>query len=192
MRAALVLLAACSPDITGGSYLCGANASCPPNEACNGTDNSCVLAGTQDVFACDAHGTSHEPDDTIQQAFAIPQLACAGQPYFEKNCLVATDAANWIKLATPAACSAVAVDVRLTFPIAFEPLAVTLWDGSTMLAAGGACRGSMAPGETGQCLTTTVQTGHDYAVEIAPAGGNDCGGSCAFNRYELTVQLPTP
>ena len=53
MRAALVLLAACSPDITGGSYLCGANASCPPNEACNGTDNSCVLAGTQDVFAYD-------------------------------------------------------------------------------------------------------------------------------------------
>ena len=191
MRALLVLLAACSPEINSGSYFCGANSSCPPDEACNGPDNRCVLKGSEMAFECPLHalpaGTS------IQDAYMLPALTCSGQAFEASGCVTADQPGRWVKLTTPATCSSVAVQVQITFPIAFEPLVAQLWDADAnqMIGASASCS-PQVPGDSAQCIMMTVMTGHSYAIEITPAGGGDCSGACAFNGYDLSVALPTP
>ena len=77
MRAALsliVLLAACSPEIVSGAYLCGPEASCPDGQECNGEDNVCVLPGGAKPFGCGDKITEVEPNDVGAKAqkIAVP------------------------------------------------------------------------------------------------------------------------
>lgn len=195
MRAlALAVLAACSPDIASGGYQCGPERDCPPDQACNGPDNICVTASTAQPFACDPMGASHEPDDTAAQAFPIAGLACVSAPFVEKNCLMAGDGQNWVKLAVPTNCSAVEVDASIVFPIAFEPLALELWDLSTMtnVPAAVPCGNVGQQNNSAACVKKTITVGGSYGIVIKPAGGSDCAGLCNYNRYQLTVQLATP
>ena len=189
MRWLVVVLAACSPEVNSGVYLCGPNESCPPGEACNGPDNTCVLQGEEMVFECPPKTVMGGM--TIQQALALPQLTCAGQAFETQAC--AGSSSGWFKLTTPTNCSSVAVQVKITFPIAFEPLVAQLWDADAnqMIGASASCAATV-PGDASQCIMMTVMTAHSYAIEIAAAGGNDCNGACAFNGYDLTVALPTP
>ena len=46
-----ILLVACTPTITPGSYLCGPEQLCPEGQACNGPDNVCVRAPNAQPFA---------------------------------------------------------------------------------------------------------------------------------------------
>jgi hypothetical protein len=41
-------------------------------------------------------------------------------------------------------------------------------------------------------MTMTVAAGTMYGIRIAPAGGGDCDGDCAFNRYFVTVTVDAP
>ena len=196
MRAWLVLVAACTPEIASGSYLCGPEGYCPPDQVCSGSNNTCVLAGQEQAFACTDKYAEHEPDDTATQALAAPQLGCVSAPFIEKNCLHDGDPADWLKVTSPSGCTAVAIQVRATFPVAFEPVVLELWDlaSNTMIAPSATCpAGSgIVAGDDGECLTATVMTSHDYGVAVKPAGGGDCGGTCAHNRYDLSVQFATP
>jgi hypothetical protein len=188
------LLAACSPEISSGAYFCGDERSCPEGQVCDGPSNTCVLAGTASPFACDP-GTDPEPDDTAAQGKSIPPLACVSSPYDRAGCLHAGDPADWLTLTAPSQCVAVAVQIRITYPIAFEPLAIELWDlgSNTMIATQGDCAsGGTAAGDDSRCLVQTLTPGGSYGVAIKPAGGGDCNGGCAYNRYTVTVQLATP
>jgi len=187
-------LVACTPEIVSGAYLCGPDESCPEDQVCNGPDNTCVLAAMAQPFAC-LPEEEHEPDDTAAQGLALPMLDCVSSQFVDTACLADGDGADWVTFATPSVCAAVEVQVRLSFPVAFEPLMVALYDGAgaTQLATSAACtQGVDVPGEDQQCLTMTLTPGADYALQVTPAGGGDCDGGCAYNRYVLTVRLATP
>jgi hypothetical protein len=192
--AAALALAACEPDVTSGAYLCGDEELCPKGQVCNGADHTCVNPLEAQPFACDSKEL-HEPDDTSAQAFALPTLGCVSNAVIDNGCLAAGDPQNWLAFATPANCVAVGVKLDITYPIAFEPLAVELWnlDTNQQLATDSACTSGAAPsGEDQRCLVQTLANSTHYGVVVEPAGGADCNGNCNFNRYTLTLQLATP
>jgi hypothetical protein len=190
----LVMLAGCSPDIASGAYLCGANASCPANQACDGVTDTCVLKPEAMPFTC-ATGTDVPGDDTPATAQPIPQLACVSPPYVDHGCMPAGDTQDWVKLSPPSVCSSVEIDARLTYPVAYEKLALELWDLSTNSIVGSdvpCADGANDPARVERCIDLAVTPGGDYGLVVKGASDGDCGGSCAYNRYDLSVQLATP
>jgi hypothetical protein len=110
--------------------------------------------------------------------------------------LAAGDGEDWFQLATPSGCAALAVDVQVTYTIAFEPLAIDLFDGTgtSNVATGGECahKTTIVGGDDGMCIHAALASGSTYALQIHPAGGGDCQGTCNYNRYTLTLSLGTP
>lgn len=193
MRAllAVCLLAACTPDIASGSYLCGPNASCPEGQTCNGPDNTCVF--TAEPFACTPDMMS-EPDDTKPQARAITFNECVSSPVPIASCMLEGDAADWVRFTAPAVCTAVQVEARISFPLAFEGLGLELWDldHDTMLGTDGECASRPDTGDDMRCMKVTLTPGGNYGIQVKPTGEGTCSGACAYNRYTLRVQLSTP
>jgi hypothetical protein len=197
MRATLLCaaLAACTPSIATGAYLCGPESSCPTGQVCNGPDNTCVSPSVAEAFACDP-GALHEPDQDLAHAFQLPHLDCVSSPVTASGCLAAGDTQNFLALDVPASCITVEVEARITFPVAFEPLKIELQaaDGSS-LGAGTDCKGAPSSDDNGigqSCFNVTVQPGSHLGIGTSPVGGEDCSGTCNFNRYSLIVQLATP
>lgn len=202
MRALLLIasvaaLVACSPEIVPGAYLCGPDEACPSNQACDGPTNSCVDPGTAMPFECDPM-IQHEPDETPAEAFPITGLMCVTPAVILDGCLAAADTQNWLSLVAPTGCSAVQIQARMTFPVAFEPITYSLWDLATatptMVAAGATCPESVgAPpaGDDQQCFTLALTGGTTYGIQVAPVGGGDCDGQCNYNNYELTLLINT-
>jgi hypothetical protein len=190
----LVLLGACSPDITSGSYVCGAQDSCPPDQACDGVTDTCVLTAVAMPFACDMN-TEHAGDDTSATARPIPMLACVSPPYRESGCMPAGDAADWFKLTTPASCAAVEVDARLVYPVAYQGLSLELWDltMNSVVGTDNECPdGINDPAHVERCINLKVTPGGYLGLVVKPSGQGTCDGACAYNRYDLSVQLATP
>lgn len=195
MRALLLIgLAACSPAINPGSYLCGANETCPPGQVCDGVSDSCVLKGQEMPFTCEA-GTDVPGDDSAMTARQIPPLQCVSPPYTVGGCLPMGDTQDWFKLSTPSVCATVAVQARIAFPVSYQVLTLELWDlqMNTSIGTDTPCvQTSDDPGRTERCITLPVTPGKDYGLVVKPSPAGNCGGSCAYNRYDLTVQLATP
>ena len=194
MRAILVVaFVGCTPDIASGSYACGPEQQCPEGQTCDGVDGTCVLPTGVRPFACEP-SREHEPDNTAAQALQLPALACVSDLYLDDGCLAAGDDQDWVRFVVPANCLTAQVDARLGFPLAWEPVGLELWDlGSmTMVTSGAMCKRPPPPGDDSVCLTSVVSLGGSYGIKMRPAGGGDCGGTCNFNRYQLTVQLSTP
>jgi hypothetical protein len=187
------LVAACTPDISSGTYLCGPDQTCPGDQACNGSDNRCVIASTAMPFACTAD-EEHEPDNTIAQARALPALGCVSALFSENGCLAANDDADWFELVAPVGCTALGIDVRIGYPIAYEAVAVVLADAAgTPIATDAPCATpSGNAGDDERCLVQTISPGTTYLLQVKPAGGGDCDGACKYNRYTLGVRLETP
>jgi hypothetical protein len=195
MRASFVAfaaLAACSPDIPSGSYECGPNATCPADQVCDGPTNTCVIASTAGAFACDS--TLEHDDNTPATGTAIPQLQCVSTVFSQPGCLAANDGQDWFQFAVPAACTSVEVKINVAYPVAFEPLALVLSDATgAQIATDIACKNPPPGGEDSRCITQTLTPGTAYAIAVKPLGkGDDCDGTCNFNRYTLSVQLDTP
>lgn len=190
----LVVLGACSPEIATGSYLCGAQRSCPPDQACDGVTDTCVDTAAALPFAC-ADNTEHPGDDTSATARPIPMLACVSPPYRESGCMPIGDTADWFQLATPASCTAVEIDARLVFPVAYQGLSLELWD-LTMNSPIGTdipCPDGIAdPAHVERCVNLKVTPGGNYGLLVKPSGQGTCDGSCDYNRYDLSVSLATP
>jgi hypothetical protein len=195
MRAlALVFLAACSPDIVSGAYLCGPESMCPPDEACDGVTDSCVLASRAEPFACD-DGTERAGDDTAASATQLPNLDCVSVPASLDGCMPAGDGADWFKFSTPTVCSSIEAQVRVQYPVAYEHLSMQLWDigMNTLVGSDIDCpKSSGDPAHVERCINLQVTPGHDYGIAIQPTADGSCDGACAYNRYYLTVQLATP
>ncbi len=195
MRAAwLVLLAACSPHIASGSYLCGAEKACPPSEACDGVTDTCVLESAEQPFAC-AMGTEFPGDDTSATPQQIPALACVSPTYQVSECLPLGDMADWIVFSVPSTCTTVELHARIVYPIAYEGVSLELWDlaGNRRIGTDVPCPDAVGdPAHVERCIKLTVTPGGSYGLLVKPNGQGDCGGACAYNRYELSVQLATP
>lgn len=191
MRAvlALLLVGACTPDIVSGSYLCGPNGACPGDLACNGPDNTCVLASTAQPFSCDPD-VQTEPDDSAATAHVL-KLDCLGVPIVTANCMLQGDAEDWVKVTAPATCTSVAIHAAVSYTIAFEPLAMELWnlDTDTQLTSDTTCPNDGEHGEELRCLDQDLTPGATYGIKVRPTGEDDCDGKCPYNRYTLRVQL---
>ena len=196
MRAlAFVLLiggaSACTPDIVSESYLCGPNASCPEDQKCNGADNICVTSSPE-AFSCDFGGK--EPNDSIETGQPLGTFGCTSLATSLDACMDMGDAVDWYTLTAPTGCDAVAIDSRLTFPTAWEDLALELWNVDTNERVGQSSKCAFG-GEAGdelRCMNVTLDQGARYAIAVLPTGDGDCKGTCAYNRYALHMQLTLP
>jgi hypothetical protein len=181
MRAVVIaVVAACTPDIASGTYFCGVEQACPPDQACNGTDNTCVTKGTQMPFSC----TSSNP--------VVPTFqGCVTAPLVVPDCLPAGQASSSYPFTTPTGCPTLAVELDVTYPLAFEQVDVQLWQGQNMVASSASCNvPTAAGGSESRCLRASgIANGAVYTAVVS-AAGRDCGGACNFNRFELSVQLP--
>jgi hypothetical protein len=186
-------LAACTPDIVSGAYLCGPEASCPAGQVCSGRDNTCVLPSLAEPFSCESE-MDFEPDDTIVDAHLIENLGCVSALFANDACMLAGDTADWLAFVPPSVCSAVEVQARLSFPVAFEELGLELWDidHDMPLETDTACKQGAGTGEVRRCLDFVLVPGTKYGIKVHPTGKGTCGGACAYNRYTLSVQLATP
>lgn len=189
---ATLALAACSPDIPSGSYECGPNAACPDGQACDGPTNTCVIASTANPFACDP-GLEHA-DDSPATGTIVPQLTCVSPVFSQPGCLAANDGQDWFQFVAPTGCTALEVKISVAYPVAFQPLALVLGDATgAQLATDTACKNLPPGGEDLRCITQTITPGDAYAIAVKPLGmGDDCDGTCNFNRYSLSIQLDTP
>jgi hypothetical protein len=188
----IVALASCTPDIATGAYFCGPEQSCPAGFECNGDDNRCVTPANVAPFACDPID-EHEPDNDLAHALAVGTLTCVSPPHNIDGCLAAGDAADWFAFDVPPDCTSVEANIELAFPLAWEPLAISVSanDGS-VIGTDGDCDQAPPSGHQSRCLKVTLTPGSHYGTSVTPAGGGDCDGDCAFNRYTLTVRLDTP
>jgi hypothetical protein len=194
MRALAFLgLVACSPDIATGAYLCGPEQGCPSGQVCNGVDNTCVIPTSAMPFACDPATETHEPDEDATHAASLGTLDCANAPILVNGCLAAHDGADWISFVMRPDCTTGSISASIASPLAFEPVTVDLFDatGTTKLAGADAtCPNTSASDTTGEyadCLQQALTPGTSYTLRVTPTGDANCGGSCAFNRYRLTV-----
>ena len=194
-------LAACTPDVVSGAYLCGPEKACPEGQTCNGEfdeasrlqEDTCVLQSLARPFSCTPK-IDLEPDDTMAEAYLIEDLGCVSAPFINDGCMLDAESADWVTFVAPAVCTAVEVEVRLSFPIAYEGLGFELWDvnANAKLASDGECKSGLDTGRERRCLDYTLVPGSKYAVKVTPTGDGSCNGSCAYNRYTLSVQLATP
>jgi hypothetical protein len=202
MRALILcLLAACTPEIVSGAYLCGPDALCPDGQVCNGTEDddaglvadTCVLASLARPFECSPE-VNAEPDDTMAEAYAIPLMTCVAAPFTIDNCIAAADTADWVTFVAPMCTGGRAVHARLTFPFAYQTLAIELWDVDANLKVADEtdCVQGGGADAVRRCLDLTLTAGKAYAVKVVPTGEGDCAGDCAYNRYSLNVQLGPP
>lgn len=204
MRACWLLalsLAACTPDIVSGAYVCGPERSCPEGQSCDGaqkvemTDPEselCVLSSRARPFSCSSV-PDFEPDDTMEQAHLLENLGCSSTAETD-GCMLDAEAADWLTFVAPDTCAtAPEVQVRLAFPVAYERLAVELWDvdANMKLASDDACTSGLSDEHERRCLEHLLVPGTKYAIKVAPTGEGSCGGSCAYNRYALSVGLAT-
>lgn len=202
MRAlVLVALAACTPDVVSGAYLCGPEASCPEGQSCSSvqdTENGpykdvCVLSSTAMPFAC-MPKMDLEPDDTMDEAHLIPGLGCVSS-FMNDGCMLESDSADWVTFVAPASCSsAISVQARISFSIAYEELGLELWnvDQNMKVASDEPCKSGLDSASIRSCIDYTLVPGTKYGLKVSPNGNASCGGACAYNRYTLTIQLATP
>ncbi|MGN6109851.1 MAG: hypothetical protein ACTHU0_32385 [Kofleriaceae bacterium] len=185
-------LAACEPDIAPGSYLCGPEQLCPEGQVCNGPDNVCVFPGAATPFEC---GASDPAGDTPETGKDLGTFTCFSPDRETTGCLSGGDQADWYQLDVPSECVAVKIQVRMVFPVAFEPL--DLWfsnDGAagTLVEASCANPPDLDLGDQVRCYEQTVAPGGHYAVGVVRSGIENCNGLCAYNRYRLSIRLATP
>ncbi len=194
-RLCLVLaVAACSPEVASGAYLCGPEELCPEGMRCNGPDNTCVTDAVAEPFTCNAV-TEQEPNNTALTAQDLGQPACVSQPIEVTGCAAGNDVEDWYQLRVPTSCGAVEVQARATFPVAFEPFVIEVRAADdSVVATSVVCtpHGAEDLGLTQACVKATGVPGSRYSVRIAREGSENCGGACANNRYALSVQLAQP
>lgn len=193
MRALVLVLAvaACTPEITPGAYLCGPEQSCPDELTCDGVAHACVLPSAARPFACGAVDEVEPNDDLASAQAVLADAPCASLPLELAGCIADDDGADYYRIAVPAECTTVAATARLVFPLAFMPLAVAIVDrDGAVLAEGTPCTNDDPDdGESRMCVDTAVTPGQDALVRVQGTGDATCGGTCAHNQYVVTMQL---
>lgn len=214
----LLVLGACSADIAPGVYYCGPEQLCPEGLTCDGVQDLCVtpsqaqafdcqipcnLDGNEanevcpDEFVCKANRCVAITDDVPTTGFLLePALECVSGVREIESCLSANDPSDWFQFDIPDNCTkAVQIEARVTFPTAHEPIAIQLSsDGGAPQTVDTDCKVSTGDdgGRTARCFELTVGNGSHHVLGLVHSGVDNCDGECAFNRYQLNLQLSTP
>ena len=188
-----LFVAACSPDVAPGTYLCGPDSLCPDGLVCNGPDNICVSPSAQQAFECgkfaDVPG-----DDAPATAQDLGALTCVSLVREKRGCLPGGDTGDFYTFTVDAACTNVRVKASVAFPVAFQSLALQLGKlGEMPQTIESPCLGIRGDqeGDAVACLDAPVGPG-TYALGVVPSGADNCDGNCRYNRYGLAVQVTTP
>jgi hypothetical protein len=198
MRAAFTFVAAsfvaaCSPDVAPGTYLCGPEELCPDGLVCNGPDNICVSPSAQQAFDCGKF--SDVPgDDAPATAQDLGELTCVSLVREKRGCLPFGDSGDFYTFTVSSNCTNVRVKASVVYPVAFQSLALQVGkQGETPATVDSPCTGFRAPDEADavSCLDAPVGPG-TYTLSVIPDGAGNCDGNCRFNRYGLAVQVTTP
>jgi hypothetical protein len=187
-------LAACSPEITPGTFLCGEEELCPEGQACDGVTDTCELPSAARPFECGDEIDEVEPNDAFQSAQAVGDLQCVSRVAEVHGCSRKDGSAeDWFSFTVPS-CTTVRATARISFPLAYEPLVLDLRDANdSTTATGDVCASDdKNDGDTELCLDIAITPSAQYAIRVAGSGSADCDGECAYNRYTLTMQLVSP
>ena len=196
------MLVGCTESIAPGAYLCGPEQQCPDGLVCNGSENPatdepenlCVLPSQAQPFAC-ATPDPAEDFDAPASGLLVGELQCVSAAREARGCLPQSDVGDWYQFDVPGNCNAVQIEARVTYPIAFEAMALQLsTDGGAPARVDGECisSGQPAQGFVASCFKMTVANGSHHAVGVVHSGEGDCDGQCANNRYILELRLSTP
>lgn len=186
--------AGCSPDIGQGSYFCGPERLCPPDQECDDPTFTCEGPARARAFTCPDGAQVAEPDDTGDQAQDAGAARC-GAPIINNiiGCLGDDDQVDEYAFDYEADCagSDPHVELEMHYPYALMPLAVELVDDSgQVVATGEVCTPSGDLSGTEKiCIESSIPTGH-YLIRVRAADGAlDCDGTCHHNQYTLDVNL---
>lgn len=187
-------LAACTPDVPSGAYLCGPERLCPEDQLCDGATDLCVLPELAKPFACRTAAADDPPgDDTPATAAPLAGLGCPSASVERGGCLDRGDGVDFLRLEVPADCAGARLEAMVTFPAAYEAVDLLLTAGGPTPPepVGAACATSVAvaPGQEVRCASQPVEAGAVYALGVVRTGAGDCGGLCPHNRYRLRLRL---
>jgi hypothetical protein len=167
-------LAACSPEIEAGVYFCGPDEACPSGFVCDGATNTCVTPTEVTAFTC----TEGDP---------LIAPTCDPSTTGSHGCVTSAGAHDSWTVTAAAGC-AMHFDVMITYPVAFMPLAATVTGQGTTQP----CHG-LHDGLQDSCLEFDGTAGSTYTIDVAATdGASTCAGACAFNRYQVAVQVTRP
>lgn len=184
---------ACSPEIAAGTYFCGPEQLCPEGLVCDGIEDVCTNPATAAPFECEL---TDRPDDNSPAAgLNLETLDCVSGVRELKACIFADDPGDWFQFDVPDNCSAVQIEARLKFPVAYEPVGLQLsTDNGAPTTVDTECTVSFGDdgGNVSRCFQMTVGNGSHHAIGVVHTDTLNCDGECAFNRYTLSLQLSTP
>lgn len=196
MRAAfaLILLAACSPDIAPGSYKCGPEELCPDGLQCNRETAVCESPINAAPFACGDENVDVPSNETPATAQSIGDLACVSLVAEARSCLPAGDSGDFFTFRIADGCTSARLRASVVFPVAFQRLVLQIGkEGEAPVTIESPCAGNRTidDGDDVTCLDAPVASG-TYVIGVVPDGTGTCDNECRFNRYQLGLQVTAP
>ncbi len=189
-------IAACSPEITRGTYYCGPERLCPPNLECDDGQFTCETPGLVQPFSCPEESEGNEPDDVVAQALDLGTIECGASPLDTAlGCIPDGDDVDLAMLQIPpnfeceTGAAALAISVR--YPVALVPMKLELLDDEmAVVEAGVLC--TQEPNFTGQdklCIDALPPAGTYYVRVSSDRDAPDCDGDCHYNQYVLSIDV---
>jgi hypothetical protein len=196
MRAAfaMLVLAACSPEIVPGSYVCGPEELCPDGTQCNRETAICELPINAKPFACGEDNVDVPSNETPATAQSIGDLACVSLVAEARSCLPAGDSGDFYMFRIADGCPTARLRASVVFSVAFERLVLQVGkQGEEPVTIESQCPGTRTAddGDDVVCLDAAVGSG-TYVIGVVPDGTGNCDNECRFNRYQLGLQVTTP
>ena len=187
--AGLLGLAACSPDVYPGTYFCGPELFCPPDQVCDPSSERCSEPDEVEPFACPEGSEASEPDDELAEARALT-LGCSIGTEFE-GCIADGQDVDVVRLTIPANCIGGRIELNLRSGLALATLAPSMTDGAGAALPMTSCTAFPATeADVNECIALNDVPAEIF-VHLGLAPGADCDGECAFNRYAVSA-LPLP
>lgn len=180
-------LAACTPDINGGTYYCGPNQACPPDLKCDGATALCVLPAVALPFTCPIGSNQHEPDDDAAHAEPVGVGGCGAASFQATGCIDKDSDVDLYAVTTAVGCAS--LRVLLKFPVAFADLGVDVLDGNGAVVASGDATGDVfgTDGQVAIDITAPTQAQAAYFVRVRIGAAGGCGGACRYSWYQLSI-----
>ena len=193
--AALMLCAACEPAIGNGTYFCGPERLCPPDQQCDDNSFTCVGPTVVEPFACTDEANMNEPDNLPGQAQTVGALACGVAPLdLSLGCVESANDEDYVTFDFDLSCAGndPHFEITLSYPIALVPLSLQLLDENERVVADGelCTRDSNFTGMDSVCIEMLPPTGTYFVRVASDPSGPDCNGDCHFNQYTLSIHFP--